>query len=196
VACRDITDDGNAIALLDAHRKRIALAESMLRRQAVAEVDIATFLRAWVQTFDRRMGRLHLSTSAIEPAQFVLPLKVLHGRCPWVPAVALEEKWPGHVPGLLLIGTISSGERRIRFVPSTAVRRDRGERRAVTLQDYRSDWNPLGGYCRRLPDLGAETLQSPYRMHVASAATTLGLRRMYPRPGDRTRGRRAWGRNR
>jgi hypothetical protein len=33
----------------------------------------------------------------------------------------------------------------------------------VTLPDYRSHRNPLAGHCRHLPDLGAETLQSPYR---------------------------------
>jgi hypothetical protein len=60
VACREITDDGKAIALLDAHRKRIALAESVLRHQAVAEADIAAFGRAWVGTFDAETAPLRI----------------------------------------------------------------------------------------------------------------------------------------
>ena len=60
LACRDITDDGKAIAQLDAHRKRIALAEPVLRRHAVAEADIAAFGRAWVQTFDAETAPLRI----------------------------------------------------------------------------------------------------------------------------------------
>jgi hypothetical protein len=70
------------------------------------------------------------------------------------------------MPGLFLqkgVGTTFVGGR-IKVVPShNRSQGIVGERRAVTLPDYRSHRNPLAGHCRRLPDLGAETLQSPYR---------------------------------
>jgi hypothetical protein len=52
LACRDITDDAEAFALLDARRKHIGVAEPVLRKDGIGEVDIATFMREWLQVYD------------------------------------------------------------------------------------------------------------------------------------------------
>jgi hypothetical protein len=58
LACREVTDDSEAIALLDARRKHIVSAEKVLRKDGIGEADIATFKREAALVYDSEVAPL------------------------------------------------------------------------------------------------------------------------------------------